>query len=112
MDAEDGSVVVGGLRGRMFRTSDAGATWTEVQKPPTSSIVDSTRLADGRLVFVGIAGEILISDNNGVSFSPLPLRSGDRIYAVEEGGPGALLVGGPLGIRKLALPETESTENK
>ncbi len=102
--AADGAIVMGGLRGRMFRTEDEGTTWTVVEKPPTSSIVDSIRLQDGRLVFVGIAGEILVSDDNGLSFSPLPLSSGDRIYAVAEDGPGTLLVGGPRGIQKLQLP--------
>lgn len=104
MDAADGSLVVGGLRGRMFRTEDMGYTWTVVEKPPTSSIVGSTRLSDGRLVFVGIAGEILVSENNGLAFTPLPLRTGNRIYAVAEGGEGSLLVGGPAGIQKLTIP--------
>ena len=103
-DASDGSIVMGGLRGRMFRTEDVGQTWTVVEKPPTSSIVDSVRLEDGRLIFVGIAGEILISDDNGMSFAPVPLRTGSRIYAVAEGEPGTLLVGGPLGIQQLTLP--------
>jgi photosystem II stability/assembly factor-like uncharacterized protein len=105
LDTVDDAIVVGGLRGQMFRTSDAGDTWTVVEKPPTSSIVDSTRLEDGRLVFVGIAGEILASSDNGHSFSPLPVTSGDRIYAVEAGPAGTLLLGGPAGIKKISLPQ-------
>ncbi len=103
--AADGSIVMGGLRGRMFHTTDVGDTWTVVEKPPTSSIVGSTRLEDGRLVFVGIAGEVLISDDDGLSFSLVPVSSGDRIYAVAGGPAGTLLVGGPRGIKKLTLPE-------
>lgn len=100
----DGAVVMGGLRGRMFHTADMGATWTEVEKPPTSSIVDSTRLENGNLVFVGIAGEILMSTDNGSSFTQLPLKTGGRIYSVTEGPEGTLLVAGPDGIQKLTLP--------
>jgi photosystem II stability/assembly factor-like uncharacterized protein len=103
--AADNAIVLGGLRGRMFRTTDVGQTWTVVEKPPTSSMVDSTRLANGNLVFVGIAGEILMSSDDGNSFSQLPLRTGGRIYTVEEGPAGTLLVGGPDGIQKLALPQ-------
>ncbi len=102
--AADGAIVMGGLRGRMFRTEDVGDTWTVVEKPPTSSIVGSTRLEDGRLVFVGIAGEVLISADDGHSFALVPVSSGDRIYAVAEGPTGTLLVGGPRGIKKLTLP--------
>ena len=102
--AADGAIVMGGLRGRMFRTTDMGASWIEVEKPPTSSMVDSTRLANGNLIFVGIAGEILKSTDNGSSFTRLPLKTGGRIYSVTEGSEGTLLVAGPDGIQKLTLP--------
>jgi photosystem II stability/assembly factor-like uncharacterized protein len=103
--ATDGSIVLGGLRGRMFRTTDEGETWTEVDKPPGSSLVASTRLEDGRLIFAGIAGDMVISSDNGASFSRLMLSSGNRIYTLEEGPSGTLLVGGPAGIQKLTLPQ-------
>lgn len=104
-DAADGAIIVGGLRGRMFRTEDEGETWTVVEKPPTSSIVDSTRLEDGRLIFVGMAGEVLMSEDDGQTFSRLPISSGDRIYSVAEGPQGTLLVAGTGGIAKLKLPQ-------
>lgn len=112
VDAADGSIVMGGLRGRMFRTADSGATWAEVKKPTTSAIVDSTRLTDDRLIAVGIGGEVLMSTDNGVSFATVPVTNGGqlytmagRIYAVAEGPPGTLLVGGPSGINKIKLPQ-------
>lgn len=112
IDAADGSIVVGGLRGLMFRTVDSGATWTEVKKPLSSAIVDTTRLADDRLVAVGIGGEVLMSTDNGVSFVTVPVTNGGqlytmagRIYAVAEGPAGTLLVGGPSGINKIKLPQ-------
>ena len=103
--AADGSIIVGGLRGRMFRTTDAGTNWTVVEKPPTSSIVGSTQLENGNLVFVGIAGEVLMSQDDGNSFALLPVSSGNPIFTVAEGPGGSLLVGGPAGIQKLTLPQ-------
>ena len=103
--AADDAIVMGGLRGRMFRTTDIGHTWTVVEKPPTSSMVDSTRLANGNLVFVGMAGEILMSTDDGNSFALVPLSIGGRIYTVAEGPEGTLLVAGPSGIHKLSLPQ-------
>ena len=103
--AADGSIVLGGLRGRMFRTTDEGESWNEVEKPPGSSLVASTKLEDGRLIFAGIAGDMVISSDNGASFSRLMLSSGNRIYTLEEGPSGTLLVGGPAGIQKLTLPQ-------
>lgn len=102
-----GAVVVGGLRGRMFRTADQGQSWEEVQKPPTSSIVSSTALADGTLVFAGVAGELIFSRDDGHSFNYLPIRVGNRVYTVEHGPAGTLLVGGPGGIQKFPLPQPQ-----
>lgn len=109
-DTEDGAIVMGGLRGRMFRTDDAGESWTVVKKPPSSAIVDAVRLEDDRLIAVTIGGQVLMSADNGFNFKSLPitagpLSSGERIYAVAEGSPGTILVGGPTGIRKLTLPQ-------
>ena len=105
IDTEEGNIVLGGLRGRMFRTEDVGKTWTAVKKPPSAAVVDLTRLEDGRLVAVTIGGQILLSTDDGRSFSRLPLTNGGRIYAVAEGSEGTLLVGGPKGILKLKLPQ-------
>jgi photosystem II stability/assembly factor-like uncharacterized protein len=112
IDTADGNLVMGGLRGNMFRTDDVGATWQAVKKPPTSAIVDSTRLSDGRLVAVGVGGEVLVSTNNGVSFANVPVAGGGQlytssgyIYAVAEGPDNTLLLGGPNGIRKVKLPK-------
>ena len=103
-DTADEAIVMGGLRGRMFRTDDVGRSWIVVEKPPTSTIVDSTLLANGNLIFVGIAGEVLLSTDNGFIFTKLPITTGGRIYTVAEGPEGTLLVGGPKGIQKLTLP--------
>ena len=105
VDTADGAIVMGGLRGRMFRTADLGENWDAIEKPPTSSIVDSIRLGDGSLVAVGMAGEILHSTDNGFNFSRLPLKSDGLVYTVAEGPQGSLLVGGPNGIQKLQLPQ-------
>jgi photosystem II stability/assembly factor-like uncharacterized protein len=105
IDASEGAIVLGGLRGRMFRTEDEGKTWTAVTKPPSAAVVDSTRLEDGRLIAVTIDGQVLQSTTDGRRFKKLPLTNGGRIYAVAEGSPGTLLVGGPKGIDKLILPQ-------
>ncbi|MCB1675818.1 MAG: hypothetical protein KDI01_05980 [Halioglobus sp.] len=104
--ASDGAIVLGGLRGRMFRTEDAGQTWTVVEKPPTSALVASTRLDDGRLVFGGVAGEILISEDDGNSFKLN--TAGERftgIFDLVEGENGSLLIAGPKGIETIKLDQ-------
>ena len=106
IDAADGAIVMGGLRGRMFRTEDAGTSWTVVEKPPTSAVVALSRMADGTLVGGGVAGEILVSKDDGKSFamSPASLTVGP-IFDLTEGTGNSLLVAGPTGIKSATLPQ-------
>lgn len=77
-----------------------------VEKPPTSAIVAETRLANGTLVAGGVAGEILVSDDNGLSFSLDP-ASGTvgNIFAISEGEGNTLLIAGPRGIKTATLAQ-------
>ena len=106
IDAADGAIVMGGLRGRMFRTEDAGTSWTVVEKPPTSALVALSRMDDGTLVGGGVAGEILVSKDDGKSFamSPASLTVGP-IFDLTEGTGNSLLVAGPTGIKSATLPQ-------
>ncbi len=111
INAPDNSVVIGGLRGYMFRSGDGGQSWDKVTKPPTSPIVNSTRLQNGMLIAIGIGGEVLFSTDNGASFNFLPIRTGGQIYSVVQASDGALVFAGPDGIKKFALP-TKSNKTK
>lgn len=106
VDAADGAIVMGGLRGRMFRTADEGATWAVVEKPPTSAIVASGRLADGRLVVGGVGGEILVSKDNGFTFG-MSAASGTAgpIFDLVQGEGDTLLLAGPRGIHTVTLEQ-------
>jgi photosystem II stability/assembly factor-like uncharacterized protein len=100
--AGDGAIVLGGLRGRMFRTADEGQSWIVVEKPPTSALVASTRTKDGRLVFGGVAGEILVSTDEGFTFT-LAAASPQPIFDMAEGDGNTLLIAGPKGILSVTL---------
>jgi photosystem II stability/assembly factor-like uncharacterized protein len=102
-DTAEDAVVMGGLRGRMFHTADEGDTWVVVDKPDTSTIVDIIRLADDRLVAAGVAGEILISTDNGFTFKRADVAA-PRINSIAEGPDNSLIVGGPGGLSKVTLP--------
>jgi photosystem II stability/assembly factor-like uncharacterized protein len=102
--AADGAVVMGGLRGRMFRTADQGFTWEVVEKPPTSALVALTKLEDGTLVAGGVAGEIMISKDDGLSFSMSPAAgTAGPIFDIAQGEGDKLILAGPRGIKSATL---------
>jgi photosystem II stability/assembly factor-like uncharacterized protein len=104
--ASDGAIIMGGLRGRMFRTADEGQSWTVVEKPPTSAIVAETRLADGTLVAAGVGGEILVSKDNGFKFAMSPAAgTAGPIFDLTQGEGSTLLLAGPRGIKSVSLAQ-------
>ncbi len=102
---QSNAIIVGGLRGRMFRTPDEGLTWEEISKPDTSSIVDTLTLSDGRIVATGVAGELLISTDDGSSFTRFNAGETGRVNTLAEGPDNTLILGGPKGLSKVKLPQ-------
>lgn len=52
-------IVLGGLRGNVWRSADTGATWRVVPVPVLASITASARTADGAVLFATQAGMLL-----------------------------------------------------
>jgi len=96
---EQGSVLIFGLRGRIFRSEDDGDTWTPIDAPGESTLFAGQVFPDGRIVLVGAAGTVLESRDDGRSFSTVPLDTRASLAAVEKVGNGRLLTAGFGGIR-------------
>jgi photosystem II stability/assembly factor-like uncharacterized protein len=105
IQAKDGSVLIYGLRGKIFRSTDpALRDWKQVENKSVASIMGSTRLPDGTLVLCGLAGTVLISRDNGLSFAPLPTGLTKGYAAPILGTTSALLLVGEAGARDVLLP--------
>jgi len=63
----NGTILVGGLRGTIYRSTDDGRSWKESKTERKASITDFAE-AGGKVVAVGQDGLVLESDNGGVSF--------------------------------------------
>jgi len=105
VQAQDGSVLIYGLRGKIFRSTDAALKdWKLVENKSVASIMGSTRLPDGAVVLSGLAGTVLISRDNGVTFSALPTGLTKGYASPLLGAPNALLLVGEAGAREVLLP--------
>ena len=63
----NGTILVGGLRGTIYRSLDDGRSFRESKTEPKASITDIAE-AGGKVVAVGLDGLVLESDNGGASF--------------------------------------------
>jgi photosystem II stability/assembly factor-like uncharacterized protein len=105
IQAQDGAVLIYGLRGRIFRSRDVDLRdWAPIDSKSTASIMGATRLPDGALVLAGLSGTVLVSRDNGQSFVALPTRSTKAIAAPLLGAPNALLLFGEAGANDVLLP--------
>ena len=72
----DGTLIVGGLRGSVYRSTDGGEHWQRVDTGSQSSVTDLVAF-DGRVHAVGLDGVSLDSRDGGASFAVA--RRADRL---------------------------------
>lgn len=95
--------LVFGLRGNVFRSVDAGASWSQVETGLPVSITSGTRLADGRLALLSQAGHLLISHDNGASFQLQSQPAMTPVAAAQAAANNALVLVGTRGARRLLV---------
>ncbi|MGH8519371.1 MAG: WD40/YVTN/BNR-like repeat-containing protein, partial [Panacagrimonas sp.] len=89
----DGTVLAYGMRGNVWRSADAGATWSQVDVGSTAAINGGRQLDDGRVVLSGNGGLLLISRDDGRTFARAAGAAGDLAQVQWLGGDALLLVG-------------------
>jgi photosystem II stability/assembly factor-like uncharacterized protein len=99
-----GSVLVFGLRGNAYRTTDGGASWQKVDTRVPVGLTGGTVAADGRIVLVSQAGQVLVSSDAGSTFAPVALDSPAPAAGVVALDARSIVVIGPRGVRASQLP--------
>lgn len=69
---DDGALVAGGLRGKLFRSTDQGDNWHAIEGAPPVSILSATPLDQGRVLLANQGGQLYTSAG-GAPLQPLPL---------------------------------------
>ena len=104
IQAQDGAVVMYGLRGRIYRSTDASlVNWKLIENKSVASLMGATRLPDGALVLAGLSGTVMVSRDNGNSFAPFDSGSTKALSAPLLGAPNAVLLIGEAGVRDIVL---------
>jgi photosystem II stability/assembly factor-like uncharacterized protein len=98
-----GSLIAHGLRGQAWHSADQGNTWQRAATGVTSGLSAGLARADGSVLLLSQNGELLLSEDDGRRFKvrsvvPMPAAG------VAEAGPGALMLAGLRGLRRVSLP--------
>ncbi len=96
-DAGD-AVLAFGLRGNVFRSADAGATWQKIDVGLPASVVTAARTKDGATLLADAGGRVVRSSDGGRTFAPLDVTPAMPLAGIADAGDGKLALAGPRGV--------------
>lgn len=95
----DDAVLVFGLRGNAFRSTDGGSNWQRVDTGVQEGLTAAALVGDGKQVLVSQSGRVLVSTDGGARFTSLKLDRMTPASAVFPAGNGAVAIAGARGVR-------------
>ena len=95
-------VLVYGLGGNAYRSTDRGASWQPAETQINASLT-AAAADDGALILVSARGQVLVSRDQGQHFSTLKIESPMLYSAVAAVGEHHLVLGGFQGVQQQAL---------
>lgn len=108
--AHDSLLFAFGLRGRLFRSQDAGASWESLNSGVTATINSGVYIPSAhRLALVTEGGDLLVSDDDGQRFSFNPC--GMDSYSIVATPAGLLIISGARGVRTMAVSSSTINQN-
>jgi photosystem II stability/assembly factor-like uncharacterized protein len=97
--ADTGNAVLAfGLRGNVFRSADAGATWDKVDVGLPASIVAAARTQEGATLLADAGGRVARSTDGGRTFARLDVTPAMPLAGIADAGNGKLALAGPRGV--------------
>ena len=98
-------VMVYGLRGNAWRSTDGGASWTRTATGVNAGLASGTVGADGSILLASQAGQLLRSRDGGASFNRLALGRVAPVFALAASKAQGVALGGPDGVRMELLKD-------
>ena len=92
------AVLAYGLRGSVYRSTDAGKSWTRINVGLPATIVAGVAMPDGTLTLADVSGRLASSADGGATWKPAATSAGTMIAGLTDMGNGALALVGPRGI--------------
>lgn len=100
LETRDKALLVFGMRGNVYRTTDLGVTWQKVETGTTASLMSGRQLADGRVLLVGNVGLLAESRDDGQTLE-LHWSPASRGFASLIETPAGVLLAGESGLTHL-----------
>jgi photosystem II stability/assembly factor-like uncharacterized protein len=96
VDAGD-AVLTYGIKGKVFRSADAGKSWVPVDSKLRTMIVGGAMVAPGAVVLADQSGHLSMSKDGGNTFEPVQMPRTIPLTGIINAGDGKLGLTGPFG---------------
>lgn len=106
---QPGEILAFGLRGTILHSVDLGQSWNRVSGNSNATLNSASQAAEERLVLVGNAGAVLVSDDGGDTFSASFRTDRQGVMAAIPIAGGDLLLVGEGGVKQ-AGPSGQNTD--
>ncbi|MNJ12145.1 Ycf48-like protein precursor [compost metagenome] len=93
----DGSLLVAGEGGRLYRSGDGGAHWSSVQSPTEASLYALAQLPNGEVLAAGFGGTLLVSNDQGERWMARRLPVNVSLYGIRPLADGGVVLAGQGG---------------
>jgi photosystem II stability/assembly factor-like uncharacterized protein len=103
----DGGVLVFGVAGEAFRSSDDGKTWQSLQIGAGDNLIAACTLADGAILMEDENGRLFISHNHAWNFSTEPQEALGALAGIVQAANGDVVAVGAAGVTRFRLGDLE-----
>jgi photosystem II stability/assembly factor-like uncharacterized protein len=93
------SLILYGLQGTILRSTDAAVTWQQPASGVADAIDAAIVLRNGDILLGDVAGTLLLSHDDGKTFSSYP--AGEPVAGLDEAPDGSIIAAGPFGLRRI-----------
>ena len=87
----------------LYKSADAGETWTQLESHTTAMLTGGVAINDLRVVIGGLAGVLLVSGDAGETFRLTQQDDRKGIAALLAGPAGTVVVAGEGGVRTIRV---------
>jgi photosystem II stability/assembly factor-like uncharacterized protein len=108
-----GELIIFGLRGNAFKSSDRGITWQKIDTRLQVAITAAAELRDSSLMLTTQTGDVLVSRDKGDSFERQPVENPFPIADIAQAPNGNVVLVGLRGVRLIpANPDIAKAANR
>lgn len=103
------NLILYGLQGTVLRSTDTAVTWQQSASGVADAIDAAMVLRNGDILLGDVAGALLLSHDDGKTFTLSP--AGEPVAGLAQAPDGSIIAAGPFGLRRIPLAALKTSQS-